>query len=265
MIQYVLAILYNEFVCLSQCGGLVASWRGFGTRCGDCPVPEGMPEGTGWETPHNRKDAMLKLENAPRGKVPLPAQLPPDGRWEFVLPGTFSWENLPLVFSTSLWPVGLFESERFLGGKVPLPGLPEGEALCHWPLFQADSHTVRVFTQMTRHKYCEAMPGMGWTVFLMLSIGCHVKLDACASKFWASIHRACASGIMFSGVRSMMGCCCCCWWVFWGLCPHQRPRFEDRFPWQFQKVFQKIGVVDCGRSPSNSSSILSLYWQVQRQ
>ncbi len=28
-----------------------------GQMCGNCPVPEGTPGGTGWSTPHNRREA----------------------------------------------------------------------------------------------------------------------------------------------------------------------------------------------------------------
>ncbi len=40
-----------------------------------------------------------------------------------------------------------------------------------------------VFTQMTRRQNFDAASGTVWTVFLVLSIGRHVKFDACASKF----------------------------------------------------------------------------------
>ncbi len=40
-----------------------------------------------------------------------------------------------------------------------------------------------VFTQMTAASNFDATPGMDWTVFLELSIGRHIKFDACESKF----------------------------------------------------------------------------------
>ncbi len=42
--------------------------------------------------------------------------------------------------------------------------------------------TTGVFTRMTQRPNFDARPGTDWTVFLVLSIGCHVKLDAGASK-----------------------------------------------------------------------------------
>ncbi len=42
--------------------------------------------------------------------------------------------------------------------------------------------TIGVFTQMTRSQTFDARPGMDWTIFLMLSIGHHIKLDARVSK-----------------------------------------------------------------------------------
>ncbi len=36
----------------------------------------------------------------------------------------------------------------------------------------------RAFTQMTRHKKFDVRPGTDWTMFLMLSIGRHIKFDA---------------------------------------------------------------------------------------
>ncbi len=46
-------------------------------------------------------------------------------------------------------------------------------------------HSVWVFTQMTRRQKFDARPGTEWTIFLMLSIGRHVKFDARASKILA--------------------------------------------------------------------------------
>ncbi len=56
---------------------------------------------------------------------------------------------------------------------------------CHSP-------PIRVFTQMTRRQKFDARPGTDWTVFLMLSIGCHIKLERASNfcqKFWH--HPAC--------------------------------------------------------------------------
>ena len=37
--------------------------------------------------------------------------------------------------------------------------------------------------QMTQRQNFDVMSGTDWTVFLVLSIGHHVKFDACASNF----------------------------------------------------------------------------------
>ncbi len=43
---------------------------------------------------------------------------------------------------------------------------------------------IRVSTQTTLRQNFDMRPGKDWTIFLMLSIGCHFKFDAaCASKF----------------------------------------------------------------------------------
>ncbi len=42
---------------------------------------------------------------------------------------------------------------------------------------------ICVFTQMTRRQNSDARPGTDWTVFFTLSIGRHVKFDACVLKF----------------------------------------------------------------------------------
>ncbi len=44
-------------------------------------------------------------------------------------------------------------------------------------------HSIRVSAQMTRSQNFDVRPEIDWTIFLMLSIGCHVKFDASASKF----------------------------------------------------------------------------------
>ncbi len=40
-----------------------------------------------------------------------------------------------------------------------------------------------IFTQMTRRQNFNVTSGMGWTVFLVLSVGHHVKFDTRASNF----------------------------------------------------------------------------------
>ncbi len=45
------------------------------------------------------------------------------------------------------------------------------------------SEEMWVFTQMTQRQNFDATSRTVWTVFLMLSIGCYVKLDARALKF----------------------------------------------------------------------------------
>ncbi len=53
--------------------------------------------------------------------------------------------------------------------------------LC-WSEFHVSTH-IGIFTQMTQCQNFDATPGMDRTVFLVLSIGRHVKFDARASKF----------------------------------------------------------------------------------
>ncbi len=43
------------------------------------------------------------------------------------------------------------------------------------------------FTQMTRHQNFDVTPGKHWTVFIVLSIGCHVKFDTCTKNFDVSV------------------------------------------------------------------------------
>ncbi len=52
-----------------------------------------------------------------------------------------------------------------------------------WPYFNQFQYTAGVFSQVTWRQRFDAVPGTDWTIFMTLSIGHHVKLDACASKF----------------------------------------------------------------------------------
>ncbi len=42
--------------------------------------------------------------------------------------------------------------------------------------------TIRIFTQMTQRQNCDARPGTDWAIFLIISIGRHVKFGTRASK-----------------------------------------------------------------------------------